>query len=293
MERELWTILSAAVQDVKRSRRANAYHTYDNDQIVRIYLWAVLHDRPVSWACRPESWDDRTRPAALPHQCTVSRRLRSDAVIDFLRALGRRLIGRLGQAWRWLKIIDAKPLTVAAHSKDPDARWGRGAGQKAKGYKLYAVIDGSPMPHAWQVHPMNHDEKTVARTLLPQLRGEGYVVGDKMYDASPLFDSAAQHGHRLIAPRKNRFGGLGKHRHSPHRLACIESLEAPESIRRDGLARHLMRCRKRIETAFANLTSFAAGLTHLPPWVRRLHRVRLYVHAKLIINAARITRIHA
>lgn len=293
MERELWSMLSVAIGDVSRCRRANAHHTHDHALIVRVYLWAVLHDRPVSWACRPGNWDPRTRPMVLPHQCTVSRRLRSVAVIDFLQALGRRLIGRVRQAWRWLKIIDGKPLTVADHSKDPDAQWGYGAGRKAKGYKLFAVIDGAPMPHAWQVHPMGHDERTVACALLPQLRGEGYVVGDKMYDASHLYDLAAEHGHRLIAPRKMRFSGLGKRHHSPHRLACIESLEAPRSIHQDGLARYLMRCRKRIETAFGNLTSFAAGLTHLPPWVRRIHRVRLYVHAKLMINAARIRRIHA
>lgn len=288
MERERWAMLSVAISDVARGRRANGYHTHEHALIVRVYLWAVLHDRPVSWACRPDSWDYRTRPARLPHQCTMSRRLRTDTVTEFLEALGRRLLGDVTEAWLYLAILDGKPLPVAAHSKDPDAQWGRGAGQKSKGYKLYAAIDGRPMPSAWRVYPMNHDERTAARELLPALEGEGYIVGDKIYDASDLFDLAAEHGRRLIAPRKNRFGGLGHHRHSPHRLACIESLEAPKSIHHDGFARHLMRCRKRIETAFGNLVAFAGGLTHLPPWVRRIHRVRMYVHAKLLINAVRI-----
>jgi hypothetical protein len=40
--------------------------------------------------------------------------------------------------------------------------------------------------------------------------------------------------------------------------------------------------------------SFGGGLTSaLPAFVRRLHRVRLWVHAKLLINAARIRRLEA
>ena len=286
MERQLWPELSRAINDVARTRQANAFHSHDHATIVRVYLWSVLHDRPVSWACQTCNWHPNIRVKDLPHQCTMSRRMRTKPIKDFLHALGKRMNNQ--KPWHLLKIIDGKSLTVAAHSKDPDAAWGRGAGQKAKGYKLHAIIDGSGFPPVWEVHPLNHDEKTAARSMLPRMTGQGYLVGDKMFDASHLHDAAAANGHRLIAPRKNRFGGLGHRHHSPHRLACIESLEAPKSIHGDSFARFLMRCRKRIETSFGNLVGFGGGLTHLPPWVRRLHRVEPYVHAKLIINAARI-----
>ena len=138
MERELWSELSVAISDVARSRRANNCFTHDHALIVRVYLWSALHDRPVSWACRPDSWDYRTQPARLPHQCTMSRRLRTEPITDFLVALGKRLIGSMQQAWLLLKIIDAKPLNVAAHSKDPDAKWGRGAVVRTQ-YSLMSI----------------------------------------------------------------------------------------------------------------------------------------------------------
>jgi len=293
MEHELWSILSVAIQDVKRARRANAYHTHDHDRIIRVYLWAVLHDRPVSWACHAQNWGRRTRPATLPSQSCVSRRLRTEAIQQFLEALGRRLVAMIRGAWAWLKIIDGKPLVVAAHSKDPDIAWGRGAGQQSKGYKLYAVYDGSPMPCAWQVEPMDRDERVIARQLIPRLCGGGYLLGDAVYDDSALFGLAAEHGHRLLAPRARRYVGLGHRRHSEHRLSCIANLETPGARGASNMSQAIMRARRLIETLFGNLTSFGGGLTCLPPWVRRLHRVKLYVQAKLLINAARIISIHA
>ena len=44
--------------------------------------------------------------------------------------------------------------------------------------------------------------------------------------------------------------------------------------------------REQVERNFGWLTNHAAGLAPLPNWVRRIHRVRLWVQAKLIIHAA-------
>ncbi len=54
----------------------------------------------------------------------------------------------------------------------------------------------------------------------------------------------------------------------------------------------LYRFRRQIERDFGNLFSFGGGLTRLPPWVRRFPRVRNWVNAKLLINAARWFRNH-
>ena len=48
--------------------------------------------------------------------------------------------------------------------------------------------------------------------------------------------------------------------------------------------------RQAIERFFAGLTTFGGGAATLPPWVRHLHRVRLWIGAKLVINAARLAR---
>jgi hypothetical protein len=98
MEHELWSELSAAMFDVARAQahRAGARFTHSHERVVRVYLWAVLHDRPVSWACDARNWACDARnwtghvrpPDPLPSQSTMSRRTRTQAFEDFLDALG-------------------------------------------------------------------------------------------------------------------------------------------------------------------------------------------------------------
>ena len=87
---------------------------------------------------------------------------------------------------RWFKAIDARPLPIGGYSKDRDAGYGYAGTGMAKGYKLYGIWNGGGSLAVWQVHPMNVNEVTVAKKLIGQVTGEGYVVGDRMYDASPL-----------------------------------------------------------------------------------------------------------
>ena len=96
-------------------------------------------------------------------------------------------------------------------------------------------------------------------------------------------------GHTLLT----RLRGMSK---TPKRLAKMSSArrevmkqwrEQPADCER------LLRHRGTIERAFAAMSSFGGGLTHLPPWVRRLKRVRLWVLAKLAIYHARINARHA
>ena len=96
-------------------------------------------------------------------------------------------------------------------------------------------------------------------------------------------------GHHLLAPRGKPGTGLGHRRQSPHRLRCIAMLEPPPHASRFGRRLHGAH-RGRIERDFGNLVGFGGGLQGLPPWVRRIWRVRNWVHAKLLINAARIRR---
>src|SRR5262245_45518225 len=79
MERNLWTALYEAVMTVAYPEPARGVHHPDR-AVVLVYLWAAVHDRPTAWACRPEHWPDDLRPAELPAQPTMSRRLRTAAV---------------------------------------------------------------------------------------------------------------------------------------------------------------------------------------------------------------------
>jgi hypothetical protein len=219
----------------------------------------------------------------------MSRRLASDRTQRFLDALGRRLVGRCRHTLMLLKTIDGLPLRVAAHSRDRHATFGFGAGQKLRGYKLVAIWSGAPMPLAFSVQPMNVSEKDAARRLIPKLgdHGGGYLLADPAYDANDLYEQCAAVNHQLLARRARPDADLGHRRHSPHRLRGIELLES-HPLMHNGFGRRLYHQRKSIERDLGNLTSFSAGLTGLPAWVRGPRRVNLWVHAKLLINAARI-----
>ena len=94
------------------------------------------------------------------------------------------------------------------------------------------------------------------------------------------------HGYRLVCPRAKPGTGTRHHRVSPHRRRAIEMLESPAAVNPFGPA--LYARRTDVERDFSGLTCFGGGLTTLPPWVRRIWRVRAWVTAKLLINAARI-----
>jgi hypothetical protein len=257
--------------------------TYQPHLIVLVLLWAALHDRPISWACDQANWATTTlRPAGIPSGATMSKRLRSQAVAAVLRAVEDRL--RRAAPPGLVHAIDGRPLTVGGLSHDPDARNGFGAGKIARGYKLDAIWGARPMPEAWTVVALNVNEAREAPDLLSRAGAEvtGYVLGDNQYDSSALYDAAAARGLRLLAERKDPKAGLSPgHYQSPERLRAIDQMGRP-------FGRELYGLRARIERAFGHATSFGGGLSPLPAWVRRTHRVIRWVWAKLIINGVRI-----
>jgi len=280
MERELWPILYRSLQEMAKEVRQK-YVQLQPWVIVAAMLWAALHDRPVSWACDPRHWSTtELRPATIPSESTMSRRVDAVSTGVFWRALERRL--RANGQPALAAFVDGKPLPVGGNSKDPDARWGRGAGGLAKGYKLHAVWSTGVLPEAWEVAPLNVSEKAVAYRLIGQLHYGGYLLADGEYDASYLYDRAFEQGYQLAAPfRKARNPGSGKHYQSPHRLRNIELMQ-------HDYGQTLYKVRTSIERSFGNATAFGGGLAPLPAWVRGLERVRTWVWAKLLINAVRI-----
>jgi hypothetical protein len=283
MELELWAELSQAICDVQRKFKANPRDRHPTALIVRVHLWAALHDRPMCWGCKSKSWSVRTVPGQLPDQSTMSRRMRREDFDLFLSTMQSRLGGKIRH--RLLKIIDGKSLELSNHSSDPDARWGRGVSRMSVGYKLHMIHSGNPMPDAFVVTPLDRCEKQMAKRLIQRVKGCGYLLGDGHYDASWLYDWCRHHDHLLLSPRAKPRSGIGHHYQSPQRLRSIQLLEPP-GINHFGLS--LYRQRSRIERQFSQLSSFGGGLTCLPPWIRRIWRVRKWVWAKLLINAARV-----
>ena len=280
MERELWKRIMNGIHSAARSRKAGARFTYDTAGIVRVYLWAVLHDRPVLWACQSPNWPRECRPTKLPSQSTMSRRLRTQSVKDFLNAVTEAVGGPRRQGLLYL--LDGKPLVVSRHSQDKDARFGRGAGGQDRGYKLHALWGKRAIPEAFSVTPLNVSEPLSATGLVARLENPaGYILADANYDSSDLHEAVARRGCQLLAPRRRPGTGRGHHFQSRYRLRALDMLEGPSRF-----GRSLFRQRRGIESRFGWLTGFGGGLQGLPSWVRGLRRVTLYVHGKLIINAA-------
>lgn len=283
MERELWAILYRTVCDVALDFSQKYVHI-PGRVLVLTMLWAALHDRPVAWACQEANWKTTTlRPARLPSPATMSRRIDTVGIGLLWRAIEQRLRDQSAQLPALSAFLDAKPLSIGGATKDPDARYGRAAGTMAKGYKLHTIWARRALPETWEVTPMNSGETTVAARLLPQLNAGGYLLADGNYDSNALFDMAWQRGYQLLTPLPKGRPGSGHHYQSPHRWRSIHLMNS-------AFGRTLYRSRITIEEAFGNATSFGGGLSPLPAWVRGLDRVRTWVWAKLLINAARIIR---
>ena len=193
-----------------------------------------------------------------------------------------RLVALVAIGYCLVQIIDGKPLAVSNVSKDREAGYGRGAGGSQKGYKLHVVWGNGPMPIAWGLAPMNVSEKTMARHLIPTLPGGGYLLADSQYDVNRLYDVAAETGLQLVAKKtKDRGrGGLGHRHHSAGRLRSIEVLLT-------AFGKSLWDQRNAIECYFGAWVSSGIGLGSLPAWVRHFHRVRNWIHAKILLAGAR------
>lgn len=289
MERRIWLFLRTLAIDVC----GNIDHPgqrHSDRWILLVFLWAVIHNRPVSWACQTANWPADLRPMDLPSQPTMSRRLRSPVFLWVLALVLERL-GSIppapeppeptakGFRHGLVKVLDGLPLRVGGLSKDPNARLGRSAGGWFRGYKLYALWGYAPAPLAWSIHSANRSESTEANGLIGCLKGFGYVLGDAVYDCNRLYDLALSHGHQLIAPKKRKSLGLGHHRQSAARLHGIGLQGTP-------YGRNLYAKRPLIERHFSELTN-CQGVSMLPGWVRTQHRVVIWIGAKLILNAVR------
>ena len=272
METELWKQtckLVTKVADGKTIKRA----TYTDSNIILTYMWAVIHDRPVYWACKKRNWPIYYRRHPLPDPSTMTRRLRRPELQMLLHEIEKSLINRLPRSvCRW---IDGKPLAIGGASKDSESAFGFGASCLCKGYKLYAVGDLNQGFVEWTVRSMNHGEPAVAIELVTQLDHGGYLVGDTAYDSNKLYEAASKRAIQLVAARKPG-KTLGHRRHSPSRIRSRELLDRP-------FGQSLIVARRSIERMFGNLVCFPCGLKPLPHWVRTLQRVRLWVRGKMIL----------
>jgi Transposase DDE domain len=281
MEHQLWKLIVAVLAESDKGPRS-PWAEFSDRAIVQVWYWAVIHDRPVSWACQRRNWPVALRRQPLPSSPTMSRRLRSASVRKLLAALEQRVVRPEKPGLFW--IIDGKPLPIGGCSKDTQAGYGRSAGGKAKGYKIHAIIGSDGTVANWRVAPMNKDERVMAGRLLRSTSSlQGYLVADSNYDSNPLHEICDRLGNlQMVAPRRYGPGhGFGHKRQTPGRLRSVQILESPFP----DFGRQLRLDRNQIERRFGNLTNWGGGLTGLPAWVRTHRRVHRWVQAKLVLTA--------
>jgi hypothetical protein len=303
MEDELFATLYQAVRQEATHRPRRKRVRYSDAVILLVAFWAILHDRPISWACRPDHWHQALPWEALPSPATMSRRLRTVSVQLLLEQVFCRLLSCAGLAAFCLcRRIDSKPLPVGGFSKDRDARRGYATGGTSKGYKLFCCWGKPPLvPEALTLAALDRSDQAGGIELVDRLdrlhQGAacGYLLADSTHDTNPLHAYVGAHGLQLLAPRKRPGTAPGHRDHSPHRLRSIALLEPPSlptAAPAPTLGPQLYRQRGQIERDFGQLGNFGGGLQPLPNFVRRPRRVALWVIAKLIINGIRISKNH-
>ena len=276
MERQRFRELCALLREACRGHRQNPRCTHSDATIVRVLLWAAMHDKSVNWACQAKHWPAELRPRRLPDQSTVSRRQYEPGVLTLIERFESHMREQLPTSD--IKLIDGRPLCVGGCSKDPDAKSGHAAGHIQRGYKMHTLSNRHGVVEQWLITAMNGSETEAATLLLEHVTDAAYILADPNYDANHLYEKAGERGIQWLAKPKNRKAkGLAHQRNSAHRVKVQPWL-------RDAVGQRVMnRELIRIEQVHAWQGWAHVGLRQLPQHVRRRHRVQLWVALKLVL----------
>ena len=292
MDREQWEIVRSAVKRAARKidRELRPVRLRFADWlIVAMYLWAVAHDRPQSWACDRLNYSRLFRPRKLPSVSQFNRRMNERRTWRILQEVHAMLASNLtSQA---LSYIDGKPLVVGVASKDPDAKRGQVLGGFARGYKLHAWMGEDRSIPLWSVTPLNVHELPVAQLLVaqaPVLSDRSLVLVDQNYDSHDLHKMLHARNGRLVVKPKGPKKMSDRHPVTLRQMGQARRELLVVAERSPSLLQMVYRQRINAEGILGNLTSYGGGLITLPPWVRRLHRVRRFVGGKIILYHGRL-----
>src|SRR2546421_8534024 len=101
MEHQLWKMIVTIVMSYCKRVKPADFDFSDAD-IVKVWYWAVIHDRPVSWACCRVNWPPHLRKRPLPSDSTMSRRLRSPSVLALQKQVEQHVIAPKEPGLLWI-----------------------------------------------------------------------------------------------------------------------------------------------------------------------------------------------
>ena len=285
MDKRIWSIITRTIVSVNRKMRPSGRTPVFGDVLIlRMYCWAVWHDRPLSWAAGRQNYRRMFQPRSLPSRSQFCRRVKT-ARFGKLLAQVCEALAQVPQAERLL-FIDGKALPVSESTSDPQATTGRGNGRFSRGYKLHALGTQDGRIKAFSVRPLNeHEVPVTEQSLVQHIPPGALVLADGNYDSNNLYKQVHKQGSRLLTPLKGKRAQTARtiremcsSRRQVHKLWGRKPASCWRTYRR----------RTQIERIFSALSSFGGGLGPLPNWVRRLDRVTRWVTAKVTIYHARL-----
>lgn len=280
MDQSQWSILAAVFRKVTRSFKPLKRAKYSDYLIIRLYFWAVKHDRPMTWAVDFQHYNRIFRPRKLPSISQLNRRIASERFQAILLRVHEQLAPVDRETATYL--MDGKPLNISPVSQDRDAR----PGQIGRGYKLHAIVTASRRIPVFSVMPLNRHEMPVARVMLehlPPMPGGTLVFADGNYDSHVLHKEIAARGGWLITrPRGRARHPVTRRQMGSARRELIDLWD-----RQPELMERIYRQRSEIERVFGHLTCTPGLLGPLPGFVRGLARVRRWVGSKICLYHAR------
>lgn len=289
MEQSQWATLCVVLRAACRLVPALPRARFSDYLILRLYFWAVHHERPMTWTLDPAHYTRFFRPRKWPSISQLNRRIASDRFQLLLQKV-HELLSRVKESITTTLYIDGKPLNVSAVSGDRDAR----PNNVGRGYKLHAIVSKDLRIPVFCVMPLNKHEMPIARVMLDHLPfSPGTIVmADGNYDAHVFHkDIHARGGWLITKPRRGgaRRRQRGSRGHAVTRrqmgLARRKLIDLWEQ--HPQLMRQVYRERTRIERVFGHLTCTPGLLGPLPAFVRGLTRVRRWVGAKICLYHAR------
>lgn len=283
MDKKIWSTITQIVVSLNRSIKKFGRRTqYSDVLVVRMYLWSVWHDRPLSWACCRDHYNSLFRPRSLPSVSQFCRRVKTKRFKVIIDAVNERLTQRDEETK--VSFFDGKPLPVGENTCDKEAKNGYAGGGFRHGYKLHVWATEDGRIPLFRVLAMNAGEPNTARELLSRIDRGGLVLADANYDSAKLYKAVDERGGYLLTPLKGRAKSKNHLKHMPE--SRKRALKLWEKF--PGYCESLLRYRCTIERIFSALTCFGGGLSPLPSWVRKLSRVEKWVSAKIIFYHARL-----
>lgn len=283
MDKKVWSIITKMIVSVNRTiKRTGRRPHYSDVLIVRMYLWAVWHDRPMCWACNRHNYSTLFRPLVLPSVSQFSRRLKTERIEEMIQVVNERLSQI--HSFPKLSFFDGKALAVSKHSRDKEAKKGYADGSFRKGYKLHAWATQDGRIPRFRVLPMNCGEPNTAIELTDLIPNGSLVLADANYDSGKLYKAVEDRNSQLLTPLKGMAQSVTQLRRMPE--ARKTAMKLWQHFGKQ--CKELLKLRYGIERIFSAVSCFGGGLNPLPAWVRRLPRVQRWVCAKLIFYHTRL-----